>query len=848
MGMTEFDEIIQEFLAESQEGLDQLDRDLVVMEQGGATRELLAGVFRVVHTIKGTCGFLGFSKLETVAHRGENLLSRLRDGKLTLTPEITSALLTTFDAIRQIMGRIEADGNEGDGDYSELVATLEALSAEAPAAPLGAPDGALGAPAARSMSPDGDALCGSAALGAASPRRERDIESASDSEHRAGAQRAASAGRSVDPRRALSGSRATPERAEGAPSGSEATSDEAEPLPGLQRITTATDTSIRVDVGHLDRLMNLVGELVLARNALLSYAPVYDDLILASTCQRLNAVTSELQEGVMKTRLQPIDTIWRKLPRVIRDLAATCGKRVQLQMEGRETELDKTIIEAIKDPITHLIRNAVDHGIEPLDVRVRRAKSVDGSLSLRASHEGGQVVIEIADDGGGIDPEVIKKKALGKGLISADQAARMSDREALNLIFLPGFSTAESVTNISGRGVGMDVVRTNVEKIGGAIEVQSEKGRGTTFRIRLPLTLAILPVLIVTAAGDRYAIPRESVQELVRVKAVDVEREIQSVDGALVYRLRDRLLPLVSMREALGVEPRRRDDESSLVIVVLQVGTSSEEGSRQIGLIVDQANDTQEIVVKPLARLSQENPPFSGATVLGDGCAALILDVPSFASRTGILERGDLPVVVDEAAEGVEAEEERETLLLFGAGVDGRLAVPLSLVTRLEQFPRSAVERSGERDVVEYHGQPLPLIWLSRVLNTDDVPGARCPVPGTEGQRVGPGTGHRAPGAGAERLRVLVHSHADRSVGLVVDRILDVVEETVTLLEPSPAGGHSRPGIIGTSIIRERVTELLDLPGVIRATVPEFFGKADVRCQMTDVSGKEVLSSLASDI
>ena len=475
--MDEMDEIVGEFLVESHENLDQLDSDLVALEQDPGSRALLGSVFRTIHTIKGTSGFLGYTALESVTHVGENLLSLLRDGQLALTPPITSTLLELVDAVRLLLASIEATGSEGTPDHGPLVARLTALLTADPADPA-----------------DGQRI-GEVLVEAGSTRP--DDVALAVLEQQVG-----------DPR---------PLGEILVEHGSAAAPDVADALEAQAGKRGAADSSIRVDVDLLDSLMRLVGELVLTRNQIVQHAGDVADQDLLRASQRLNLIASELQEGVMKTRMQPIDHVWSKLTRVVRDLGLACGKQVRLEMEGRDTELDRTILEAVKDPLTHLVRNAVDHGIESADARRRAGKSEQGVLLLRAFHAGGQVNIEIVDDGAGIDPQRVGAKAVERGLVSADELSRMSEREIVQLIFLPGFSTAAAVTNVSGRGVGMDVVKTNIEQIGGTVDVQSVVGGGSTFRIKIPLTLAIIPALTVRCAGDRYAIPQVALVELVRL-------------------------------------------------------------------------------------------------------------------------------------------------------------------------------------------------------------------------------------------------------------------------------------------------------------------------------------------
>ncbi|HKU27549.1 MAG TPA: chemotaxis protein CheA, partial [Candidatus Sulfotelmatobacter sp.] len=558
---------------------------------------------------------------------------------------------------------------------------------------------------------------------------------------------------------------------------------------------TASDSTIRVDVNQLDRLMNGMSELVLLRNQIVQYSNSTEDSELLGTSQRLNLLTTELQEGVMKTRMQPIGNIWSKFPRTVRDVALGCGKQVRIEMEGKETELDKTIIEAIKDPLMHLVRNAVDHGIESPEVRQAGGKSPEGLLFLRAFHEGGQVNIEITDDGSGLDYEKLRNKAVQKALIPADQATRMTEREITNLIFLPGFSTADKVTNVSGRGVGMDVVKTNIEKIGGTVDVQSKSGQGSTVRIKIPLTLAIIPALIVTTAGDRYAIPQVSLLELVRLEGEQARKGIELVNGAPVYRLRGKLLPLVYLNRELKARaectvPGTGDsgDNLSVNIVILRAD------DRPFGLIVDEINDTEEIVVKPLSKQLKIINTYAGATIMGDGKVALILDVMGLAQRASVVSEVRDRALGEKAGGALPAADtasQRNAVLLFQYGENGRMAVDLGLVARLEEFSRNNVEIAADHEVVQYRGQIMPLVRVSDVLE---------------------GRNHRAAQTAQESLHVVVYSDKGRSVGLVVDRILDIVEESFVMQRHT-----GRRGILGSAVIQKRVTDILDVPGLIAA-------------------------------
>jgi len=542
-------EIVREFLVESYENLDRLDRDLIALEKDPGNQETLASVFRTIHTIKGTSGFLAFNQLEDVTHAGESLLARLRDGLLTLRPEITTALLAMVDAVRQMLGNIEATGNEGERNDQELIAGLtRLLQTETAVTTPPEPE------SAKPVSPPQNAPQPATNVGdilvVAGKARVSDVWAAVEQQH------------AGDPRHL---GEILVEK------GAVKPQDVLDALHAQQqaRGQSASDSTIRVDVGQLDRLMNRVGELVLLRNQIVQFTNSMEDSALQGTSQRLNLLTTELQEGVMKTRMQPIGNIWSKFPRTVRDVAMGCSKRVRIEMEGKETELDKTIIEAIKDPLTHLVRNAVDHGIELPEVRQATGKNPEGRLFLRAFHEGGQVNIEISDDGAGLDYEKISNKAIQKGMITADQAARMTEREIANLIWLPGFSTAEKVTNVSGRGVGMDVVKTNIEKIGGTVDVQSKPGQGSTVRMKIPLTLAIIPALIVTSAGDRYAIPQVSLLELVRLEGEQIRSSIELVNGAPgVQRVLGKPRPGRTANRGIQAGAQRRQGDLACVYVL----------------------------------------------------------------------------------------------------------------------------------------------------------------------------------------------------------------------------------------------------------------------------------------
>ncbi|MEI5675999.1 MULTISPECIES: chemotaxis protein CheW [unclassified Nocardioides] len=766
------DEIVQEFLVESHENLDQLDRDLVALEQSPGSRELLGSIFRTIHTIKGTSGFLAFGSLEAVAHVGENLLARLRDGKMSMTPQTTDVLLAMVDKVRELLSAIEASGNESgvvvDSVVADITIVLEGGQV-APAPVAAAPE------VAEAPEPVAEVVTEPVAEPVAEVVAEL-LEELST----------AVAEQAVEPEPAPAPVAEVPAAPAPAPAPAKApkaeqTTDE----PAARR--TVAESSIRVDVDVLDTLMRLVGELVLTRNQIVRQAGEQADQDLARSSQRLNLIATELQEGVMKTRMQPIDHLWSKLPRVVRDLGAQCGKKVSLAMVGRETELDRSLLESVKDPLTHLVRNAVDHGLESPEERVAAGKSAEGTLTLRAYHEGGQVVVEVCDDGGGIDAEKIAAKAVQRGLRTEAQVAAMSQADILQLIFLPGFSTAAAVTNVSGRGVGMDVVRTNIEGIGGNIEVESVVGRGTTCRLRIPLTLAIVPALTVECAGDRYAIPQVSLLELVALDADRAATAVEDVNGASVYRLRGTLLPLVRLTDVLGVESDRSDGH--VLIAVLQAD------SKRFGLVIDRVLNTEEIVVKPLGSQLKALGTYSGATILGDGRVALILDVQALARRAlvaDVSERTDTSVT-DETL----GTSEHLRMLIAGIGGGRRVAIPLSSVTRLENIPTDQVEQVGSREVVQYRGAILPLLRLNSHL-------------GAYSEREG------------EDLVVVVYSAGSRSVAIVVDEIVDIVDDEAQV--SSDIDDH---GLLGSALIRDRIVEVLDVRAAILAADPKFYSITD---------------------
>lgn len=705
--MGDQEDITKEFLLESYEGLDTLERDLMSYEKNPSNKEQLNNIFRVLHTIKGTAGFLGFTHLPHMAHVGENVLNLLRNDKIKLHSELTSSLLSLVDSLRQIMNHVENHQVEGDADFTAVVDKLNRAAAKTPEdAPAPAP------------------------LPSANP---------------------------------------LPEETE-------------------SRSHQLEDTAIRVDVTLLDRLMNVTGELVLARNQALQIAAAENDFQWASRLQPLNDLTLKIQEDVMKARLQPVSNLWNRFPRLMRDMAEACQKKVRLEMQGADTEIDKSILESIRDPLTHLIRNCIDHGIEKPDARVAAGKNPEGLLILRAFHEAGMVQIELTDDGAGLDIAKIKAKALKEGMITAQQAAELSQEAAIRLIFRPGFSTAKEVTQFSGRGVGMDVVKTNIEKTGGKVEVVTQPGWGTTFRIKIPLTLAIIPALSIHCGGQRFIVPRVHLRELIQLKEEQIQKNIEYIHQVPVYRLRGKLLPLVHLSEELKLA-KNPEPPKSLFIAVLKVD------EHLFGLVMDAVGDFQEVVVKPLGSHLKNIPLYSGTTILGDGKVALILDILGLAQKSRVLTENTEGLALAVEEEEVRSAVATQMFLIFQTPDDGRMAMPMEKITRLETFQPQSVEKNGSSSVVQYEGRILSLIYVSSLL----------------AERRTQLRTQAVSKSGAEKLNVVVCGNDGSEIGLVVDQILDIVETpALEVLRPA-----TRPGVRGSVILKDRVTELLDLPGLV---------------------------------
>ena len=766
------DELIGEFLAETSESLDVIDVELVKFEEDPTDRATLDNIFRLLHTIKGTCGFLALTRLEAVAHAGETLLGKFRDGELVADSAAVTLVLQSLDRIKEILGGLEQTGSETEGDDSALIASLEAMSQGkgaplAQAAPEPEPEIEIQPEPEPEPAPEMAAEAGAegdgeydALLGRALRPGEvslADLEAAFMNTPGPEEEEAADDEIEADEAEVF---------AAAAPAGAAASAAPANaPAKAIQRPAS----TIRVSVDVLENLMTTVSELVLARNQMHQLVRGVEDSALKTPLQRLSSVTAELQDGVMKTRMQPVGDAWKKLPRIVRDASQDLGKKIRLVQEGEDTELDRQVLELIKDPLTHMVRNSCDHGLEGPADRASAGKPESGTIRLSAYHEGGAIIIKITDDGRGLDTVKLRAKILEKGLATEDEVAGMSEAQIQRYIFAAGFSTAAQVTNLSGRGVGMDVVRTNIEQIGGSIDLHSELGKGTAFTIKIPLTLAIVSALIIKAGGARFAAPQLAVRELVRV-GPGSSMKVEQLNGAKMIRLRDRLLPVISLNQVLDQSLQGDGAITGYVIVLEAAG-------RRMGLVVDDVLDTEEIVVKPLSGPLRSVSVFSGATILGDGSVIMILDPNGLAQETA-MEAEETAAGAADVVSDADKLTARQRLLLVRAGGSEPKAVPVSLITRLEDFDASTIEKVDGRYVVQYRGRLLPLAHAGGLED------------------------FRQEG----RQPVLVFSEDGKSAGVAVDEILDVVEEALDL-----EMGSERPGTIGSAVIKGKATEVLDI-------------------------------------
>ena len=744
------DDVLSEYLSECEEKLDKINLQLTKLEKDGFDRDVLRSIARDVHTVKGSSQLFGFNQIGQVTHSMEDCLERLRDSSKEILPDLLECLYKALDVASKLFKVVKLTKDEPPPteDVRAIVEKLEALAKRATVK----------------------------AAGAAAPQKPS-LEAATTPAELPVATAPAVA--------------ATPNTSSSSPSKA-----------GMPAEDAQADT-IRVHVDLLDNLMNLVGELVLIRNQLGQVARGIDDENLARVHQRLNVVAGELQNDVMKTRMQPIGNVLNKFQRVVRDMAKDLGKRVELDLSGTETELDKTLIEAVRDPLMHIVRNAVDHGIELPEDRRKAGKREGGTIAIRAFHEGGQVIVEIRDDGKGLNRDKIAAKAVDRGLVSADSVHRLSERDIFQFIFLPGFSTAEKVSSLSGRGVGMDVVRTNIEKIGGAVDLASVFGQGTVLTLKIPLTLAIIPALIVQAGGDKFAIPQVKLVELLRIEAEAKQgRGLELLQGRPVFRLRGDLLPLVSLAGVLKIDAPPQDESvpeppRDLNVAVLNVDRQT------FGLVIDAIDDSADIVVKPLASFLKDIGAFSGATILGDGSIALTLDISGIASLAQVnaevsdskpSNRSDTAV-----NDGLTRSyrDESTDYLLVDVDSRGKYALPLVLVNRLEEFQAGEIRLSGEQRVVKYRDSLLPLLSVRDALGFDS---------------------NLAAARHGKNISVVVIKRGERHFGLEVDAIIDVIMSSARI----DMNVKDREGIIGSLIEGENVIALIDALGLIDQEIRRF--------------------------
>jgi two-component system, chemotaxis family, sensor kinase CheA len=815
------DELLTDFIQEARDHLGDIESQLLKIEVLGDDfdDDLVNTVFRAIHSIKGAAGFLGLSTINRLSHSLENVLGAVRAHKLIPDPFNVDVMLRAADRLRDLIENIQTSNDQEVGQLVQKLdeifdATSETNKSATPAKAASATRAeAISAPAtkkksnrakvATSDSVTSDSVNGDVATATppVSKTRKRSVAKATSKAQPGNTDTTTTQRKTIGLDSASQSAVNLIDQSEaglaaaiansGSESGSYGSSEYhgSEPNDASAKKLAQPEATIRVGVRVLDRLMNLAGELVLSRNQLLRAIDnrSHDESGLSPIAAELDQVTTELQEAIMQTRMQPIGNVFNKFPRVLRDLSAQLGKQVSLEMEGNEVEVDKTIVEAIADPLTHLIRNSVDHGVESPEVRAAAGKPAEGLVRLRAFHQAGKVVIEIIDDGAGMDPVKLRSKAIEKGVITSDQASRMNLRDSLALIFAPGFSTAATVTSVSGRGVGMDVVKTNIEKLGGSVEIDSTPGQGSTVRILVPLTLAIVPSMIIASGKYRFALPHACIVELVR--ADGNEKRIERVSGVEVLRIRGQLLPLVRLRQLLAFTSTETDDTTEDQIVVVEANAV------RFALAVDQVLDSEEIVVKPLGRHLNNLPLLAGATILGDGKVAMILDA------VGISSRAKLSTSADEMATTTSTQErgnqgESQRLLLLSLNAIDHFAVSMDIVNRIERIAVSDIEYVGDQKVLKYGEVMLPLLEIPHVL--------KCSQP------IEP-----------DHLYAIVYTVYGREVGLLSPILRDIRESN------SEVDTHNCPekSVAGVTIIDDRVTRVLDVYSLTEAIHPNWFEK-----------------------
>ena len=784
------DDLLREFLTETSESLDTVDNQLVRFEQEPNNAKILDNIFRLVHTIKGTCGFLGLPRLEALAHAAETLMGKFRDG-MPVTGEAVTLILTTIDRIKDLLAQLEANESEPEGEDRDLISELEAMVERGMAAMAAGEAAPPLVPAAPAAPPAAPAVTQGSLIDQTLERPLRPGEVSLDELERAFRETAIETPpaheKAPEPKAAAPAPKAEPAKVEAkaepkAEAPKKAARAKANADGEVHESDKVANQSIRVNVDTLEHLMTMVSELVLTRNQLLEIARRNEDTEFKVPLQRLSNVTAELQEGVMKTRMQPIGNAWQKLPRIVRDLATELGKQIELEMHGADTELDRQVLDLIKDPLTHMVRNSADHGLETMAERAASGKAEQGTIRLSAYHEGGHIIICIADNGRGLNTERIKTKAVANGLVTEAELEKMTEAQIHKFIFEPGFSTAAAVTSVSGRGVGMDVVRTNIDQIGGTIDIKSVAGEGTSVTIKIPLTLAIVSALIVEAGGDRFAIPQLAVVELVRARA-NSEHRIERIKDTAVLRLRNKLLPLMHLKKLLKIDDGSSTDPENGFIVVTQVGNQT------FGIVVDCVFHTEEIVVKPMSTKLRHIDMFSGNTILGDGAVIMIIDPNGIAKALGAAGSASQAVADEHAAHHAIGGEQLTSLLVFRAGTAQPKAVPLALVTRLEEIAADKIEISNGRYMVQYRDQLMPLVQME---------GVSVQTTGSQ--------------------PILVFADETRAMGLVVDEIIDIVEERLHIQVSG-----AKDGILGSAVIKGQATEVIDVGHFLPMAFADWF-------------------------
>ena len=784
------DDLLREFLTETSESLDTVDNQLVRFEQEPNNAKILDNIFRLVHTIKGTCGFLGLPRLEALAHAAETLMGKFRDG-MPVTGEAVTLILTTIDRIKDLLAQLEANESEPEGEDRDLISELEAMVERGMAAMAAGEAAPPLVPAAPAAPPAAPAVTQGSLIDQTLERPLRPGEVSLDELERAFRETAIETPpaheKAPEPKAAAPAPKAEPAKVEAkaepkAEAPKKAARAKANADGEVHENDKVANQSIRVNVDTLEHLMTMVSELVLTRNQLLEIARRNEDTEFKVPLQRLSNVTAELQEGVMKTRMQPIGNAWQKLPRIVRDLATELGKQIELEMHGADTELDRQVLDLIKDPLTHMVRNSADHGLETPAERAASGKAEQGTIRLSTYHEGGHIIICIADNGRGLNTERIKAKAVANGLVTEAELEKMTEAQIHKFIFEPGFSTAAAVTSVSGRGVGMDVVRTNIDQIGGTIDIKSVAGEGTSVTIKIPLTLAIVSALIVEAGGDRFAIPQLSVVELVRARA-NSEHRIERIKDTAVLRLRNKLLPLMHLKKLLKIDDGSSTDPENGFIVVTQVGNQT------FGIVVDCVFHTEEIVVKPMSTKLRHIDMFSGNTILGDGAVIMIIDPNGIAKALGAAGSASQAVADEHAAHHAVGGEQLTSLLVFRAGTAQPKAVPLALVTRLEEIAADKIEISNGRYMVQYRDQLMPLVQME---------GVSVQTTGSQ--------------------PILVFADETRAMGLVVDEIIDIVEERLHIQVSG-----AKDGILGSAVIKGQATEVIDVGHFLPMAFADWF-------------------------